>query len=193
MTLSFTIVHRSFSGGDAPTTPLQSINIIWTYNIPNNYNNLFELVNADEFQTLVNGYSPIAGLDCNSVTFLSDVFNCRVIENLANASSTFTLNGSGINTPSQPFLLTSNISTPDEFTLQIPAVQYLASNSSTDAYEYFELTDVNTVISSTTSSKRTSGSSCPPRTASRRSRRPLTWRTSTTTSRPTSSTNSLSH
>ena len=153
LTLSFTIVHRSFSGGDAPTTPLQSINIIWTYNIPNNYNNLFELVNADEFQTLVNGYSPIAGLDCNSVTFLSDVFNCRVIENLANASSTFTLNGSGINTPSQPFLLTSNISTPDEFTLQIPAVQYLASNSSTDAYEYFELTDVNTVISSTTSSK----------------------------------------
>ena len=32
LTLSFTIVHRSFSGGDAPTTPLQSINIIWTYN-----------------------------------------------------------------------------------------------------------------------------------------------------------------
>ena len=153
LTLSFTIVHRTFSGGNAPTTPLQSINIIWSYNIPNNYNNLFELVNDSDFQTLVNGYSPIAGLDCNSVTFLSDVFNCRVIENLANASSTFALNGSGITSTQQPFLLTSDISTPDEFTLQIPAVQYLASNSSTDAYEYFELTNVDTAISATASSK----------------------------------------
>lgn len=153
LTMSFTIVHRSFSGGAAPTTPLQSINIIWSYNIPNNYNNLFELVNASEFQALVNTYSPISGLDCNSVTTLSDVFNCRVIENLAEASSTFQLNNSGITTLPQPFLLTSNISTPNEFTLQIPAVQYLSSGSSTDAYEYFELTSVDTLISSTTSSK----------------------------------------
>ena len=87
------------------------------------------------------------------MTFLSDVFNCRVIENLANASSTFALNGSGITSTQQPFLLTSDISTPDEFTLQIPAVQYLASNSSTDAYEYFELTNVDTAISATASSK----------------------------------------
>lgn len=151
--LDFTIVHQSFSGSAAPTTPLQSINIIWTYNIPNNYNNLFELVNDSPFQALVNVYSPVSGLDCNSVTSLSDVFNCRVIQNLSNASSTFELNNSGITTLPQSFLLTSNISTPHEFTLQIPAVQYLSSSSSTDAYEYFELTAVNTEISSTTSSK----------------------------------------
>ena len=151
--LDFTIVHRSFSGSAAPTTPLQSINIIWTYNIPNNYNNLFELVNDSPFQALVNTYSPISGLNCNSVTSLSDVFNCRVIQNLDNASSTFELNNSGITTLPQSFLLTSNISTPHEFTLQIPAVQYLSSDSSTDAYEYFEITDVNTLVSSTTSSK----------------------------------------
>lgn len=154
-TLSFNVAHSSFSGSAAPTTPLQSFNVFWTYNIPNNYNNLFELVNSAEFQAAINnsGTYPISSLDCGSSNLLSDVFNCQVIQTLASTSSSFQFNSSGVTTLPQSFLLTSNISVPDEFTLQIPAVQYLSSTSSTDAYEYFKVTEVDVVISSTVTSK----------------------------------------
>jgi hypothetical protein len=137
ITIDFALTHSTFSGSTPyPTQTNNSVNVSFTYYLPQDFASVFDMVSDPSFQdaigTLTN-VQPMANA-CNGTT-LSDAFNCAMNQNL----DTYIKYTSGINTAN---LLVSAVNTVgDIISFQFPAVAYVDNTTSPTytAYEYMEI------------------------------------------------------
>jgi len=143
--IDFSLSHSTFTGSTPfPTQTNSSINITFTYYLPNTFASVFDMVNDISFQDaigLVTNVQPMPS-SCNGTT-LSDAFNCAMSQNL-NSYVKYT---SGINTAN---LLVSALGTfgSNVISFQFPAVSYVNSTVSPTytAYEYMKINSADVVF-----------------------------------------------
>jgi hypothetical protein len=122
ITIDFSLSHFSFSGSTpAPTQTNASVEVSFTYYLPNNFATVFDMVSDTSFQDAIGTLANIQTMPnaCLGVT-LSDVFNCAMSQNL----DTYIKYTSGINSAN---LLVSATNTfgSDIISFQFPAVAYV--------------------------------------------------------------------
>jgi len=141
----FTVSHQGFSGSGQASTPITvnhpTFTISFVFNLPQDYNSIYEMVNSPEFQAqlgsnLSASFQPVA--NCSSGSTFTDVYNCSIT-----APSGYTLVTTGITDGSQGVFLSSEQANVDEFSVQILAAQY--NNTATSNNQYFEYFSVSNV------------------------------------------------
>lgn len=157
--IAFTITHSQFtntaSPGDIPTDTTTSEVVSFFYQLPQDFATLSDLVASQDFQDRVGTPSTIEPVStaCNGTTF-TDNFNCVIPETLTGDSApvvTWTKNGSGITATGQGIAVSAS---GDDLIFQILSMEYVdnVGAPSYRAYEYYEVSDVNALLTSSSSS-----------------------------------------
>jgi len=141
----FTVSHQGFSGSGQSVDPITvnhpTFTISFVFNLPQDYNSVYEMVNSPEFQSqlgsnLSASFQPV-GSCANGSTF-TDVYNCSII-----SPSGYSLVTTGITNGSQGVFLSSDQANVDEFSVQVLAAQYNNTAASNNQYfEYFKVSNV---------------------------------------------------
>ena len=152
----FTVSHKGFSGAGQAVTPITvqhpSFTISFTFNLPQDYNNVFEMVESPEFQAqlgsnLGGSFQPVG--NCSSGSTFTDIYNCSITP-----PAGYTLINTGVTSGGQGVFLTSDINTPQQFQVQILAAQYNNTSSANNQYfEYFDVSNVTFTYQSESSNK----------------------------------------
>ena len=141
----FTVSHQGFSGSGQASTPITidhpTFNISFVFNLPQDYNSIFQMVNSAEFiaqlgSNLGGSFQPVS--NCSSGSTFTDIYNCSMLP-----PSGYSLINTGVTAGSQGVFLSSDSNTPDIFSVQILAAQY--NNTSTSNNQYFEYFNVSNV------------------------------------------------
>ena len=97
ITFDFTIAHEQFEGPLSPDVSTGDIDLSFSFQLPRDYANAYELANSDEFKNSVGNnsprnilpiYDPTPSNDtsCDGYTF-TDIFNCSIPNTLADAAT----------------------------------------------------------------------------------------------------------
>ena len=151
---SFTVSHKGFSGsgwGTSSSNPQHpSFSLSFTFNLAQDYNSIFEMVNSPEFQNQIGVTNFQSVSNCSSGSTFTDTYNCAI-----SAPGGYTLASTGITSGNQGFLIGSSATAPNVFSLQLMAAQYTnTSTASNQNFEYFKIS--NSVYSFQTESSNKS-------------------------------------
>jgi len=147
LTIDASFVHSSFSG-NTPTETSGSVDVQFSYVLPQDFNSVYELASSVDFQEKVgiaSNIKPVFNVDplietsCDGNTF-TDVINCAV-PNILDSSqpTTWTKYESGTSAANQPISLIT-VPSLDSIGFQLPAIRRV-NNTTTptqSAYEYFQ-------------------------------------------------------
>lgn len=152
----FTVSHQGFSGAGQGVTPITvqhpTFTISFTFNLPQSYNNVFEMVESPEFKAqlgsnLGGSFQPVG--NCSNGSTFTDIYNCAITP-----PAGYTLVNTGVTAGGQGVFLSSDPINEDEFSVQILAAQYNNTSSSNNQYfEYFEVSNVTFTYQSESSNK----------------------------------------
>lgn len=153
----FTVSHKGFSGsGQSGAYPITvqhpTFTISFTFNLPQSYNSIFEMVESPEFKAqlgsnLGGSFQPVG--NCSNGSTFTDIYNCSIV-----APSGYTLVNTGVTAGGQGVFLSSDSINEDEFSVQILAAQYNNTSSPNNQYfEYFEVSNVTFTYQSESSNK----------------------------------------
>lgn len=137
LSIDFTFRHAAFSGGASPSSTTSNITLSLFFELPRDYNSVFEMITSVEFQDRVGttlNIQPVTGTPCDGTTF-TDAFNCAIPSQLDN----YTKTASGISSLGYPIgLITTSGSSI--FSIQLLAMQFVDSVASPaiTAYEYYK-------------------------------------------------------
>jgi hypothetical protein len=145
ITIDFSLAHFSFSGSaPSPTQTNASVEVSFTYYLPNDFATVFDMVSDTSFQDAIGTLANVQTMAnaCLGLT-LSDAFNCAMSQNL----DTYIKYTSGINTAN---LLVSATNTfgSDIISFQFPAVAYVNNlvSPTYTAYEYMKISSAEAVF-----------------------------------------------
>jgi hypothetical protein len=145
ITIDFSLSHFSFSGSaPSPTQTNASVEVSFTYYLPNDFATVFDMVSDTSFQDAIGTLANVQTMAnaCLGLT-LSDAFNCAMSQNL----DTYIKYTSGINTAN---LLVSATNTfgSDIISFQFPAVAYVNNlvSPTYTAYEYMKISSAEAVF-----------------------------------------------
>ena len=147
LTIDASFVHSSFSG-NTPTETSGSVDVQFSYVLPQDFNSVYELASSVDFQEKVgvaSNIKPVFNVDplietsCDGNTF-TDVINCAVPNILDSGQpTTWTKYESGTSAANQPISLIT-VPSLDSIGFQLPAIRRV-NNTTTptqSAYEYFQ-------------------------------------------------------
>jgi hypothetical protein len=145
ITIDFSLSHFSFTGSaPSPTQTNASVEVSFTYYLPNDFATVFDMVSDTSFQDAIGTLANVQTMAnaCLGLT-LSDAFNCAMSQNL----DTYIKYTSGINTAN---LLVSATNTfgSDIISFQFPAVAYVNNlvSPTYTAYEYMKISSAEAVF-----------------------------------------------
>ena len=148
LTIDATIEHSAFSG-NTPTETSGSLDIQFSYVLPQDFNNAYELATSVDFQEkigIASNIKPIFNIDplvetsCDGVTF-TDNINCAIPNVLDGGSPTsWTKYESGISAVNQPLQIIASPSSPNEISIGLIAMRRVDNTTTPtqSAYEYFK-------------------------------------------------------
>jgi len=143
LSLNLTLSHSQFSGtSTAPTETTSNVNINWLYILPEDFTNMFQLTNSNDFKEkvgLVSNIQTVAN-SCNGAT-LTDLVNCGLPGTLGVYAKT----ASGITNLGQGVLLEGNNAITGKLSFQPIAMQYV--NGSDIQFEYYKISNVSIIYS----------------------------------------------
>jgi hypothetical protein len=148
---SFTVSSQGFSGtwsGSGIAHPTFTISFV--FNLPQSYNNIFEMVNSAEFiaqlgSNLGGSFQPVG--NCSSGSTFTDVYNCSIT-----APSGYSLVNTGVTSGSQGVFLSSDVNNNQQFKIQILAAQY-TSGTDNQNFEYFSVSNLSFSFQTESSNK----------------------------------------
>ena len=137
LSIDFTFNHAAFSGGTSPSSTTSNITLSLFFELPRDYNSVFEMVTSVEFQDRVGttlNIQPVSGAPCDGTTF-TDLFNCSIPTQLNN----YTKTASGIYALGYPVGIIAS-SGSSIFSIQLLAMQFIDSVASpaVTVYEYYK-------------------------------------------------------
>jgi hypothetical protein len=143
LSIDFTFSHAAFSGGTYPTDTTSNVSASLVFQLPRDYNSVFDMVTSVEFQdrtgtalNILPVYDPLGPLTpCDGTTF-TDVFNCQI----PNQLDTYIKFASGISGQGQPISVTAT-SGSDIITLQLLAMRFVDDlvAPTVNVYEYYKI------------------------------------------------------
>jgi hypothetical protein len=148
---SFTVSSQGFSGtwsGSSIAHPTFTASFV--FNLPQSYNNIFEMVNSAEFiaqlgSNLGGSFQPVG--NCSSGSTFTDIYNCAITP-----PAEYSLVNTGVTAGSQGVFLSSDINNNEEFKIQILAAQY-ALGTDNQNFEYFSVSNVSFSFQTESSNK----------------------------------------
>jgi len=151
-TMSFNLLHESFSGYPSYNTPPAPLNEFvqdYIFTLRRDYSSVYDLATSDEFVNSISNHQPYAL--CSDGTSLTDQFNCSMVAKGIYPPFTTPWEDidSGITAVDQGFKITSTIGS-NILEIQVPAVKFRNEDPANPgtyfyAYEYF----INSAFSST--------------------------------------------
>ncbi len=143
--LTITFKHKLFTAPGAvptPKTPLTTITL--TYTLPQDFTSVFEMAQSASFQNAIGTTTNIQPVptSCNGAT-LTDFQNCNLPTNLGS----YTKVASGIANAGDPIAIDTS-ATSNVVGLQLVAMLYEDTSLAVQAYEYYEITELNLNYSS---------------------------------------------
>ncbi len=148
LNIDATIEHSAFTD-NTPTETSGSVDVQFSYVLPQDFNNAYELATSLDFQEkigIATNIKPVFNIDpaietsCDGVTF-TDSVNCAIPNILDGGSPTsWTKYESGISAPNQPLRIGASPSYPNQISIRLVAMRRV-NNTTTptqSAYEYFK-------------------------------------------------------
>jgi hypothetical protein len=153
ISIAFTFNHESFTGdAPLPTEETGSISLSFTFILPQDYVDVYQMVSSAEFQNAVGtasnikpvfSYVPGDDTSCDGLTF-TDQVNCAIPNTLAtaNAFGSVTKFASGVNAIDQPLQVQS---AGNVISFKLIAMQFVDDTASLSqyVYEYYKFVAVN--------------------------------------------------
>lgn len=143
LSIDLTFSHAAFSGGAYPTDTTSNIGISLVFQLPRDYNSVYDMVTSVEFQDRVGTtlnilpvYDPLSPLTpCDGVTF-TDSFNCQIPSQL----DTYIKFASGISSQGQPISVIAT-SGSDVISIQLLAMRFVDDlvAPTINVYEYYRI------------------------------------------------------
>lgn len=163
LNIDATIEHSAFSG-NTPTETSGSLEVQFSYVLPQDFNNAYELAISEDFQEkigIASNIKPVFNIDpaietsCDGVTF-TDSVNCAIPNILDGGSPTsWTKYESGISAPNQPLRIGASPGYPTQITIRLVAMRRV-NNTTTptqSAYEYFKWSSAEVTYQSISNTK----------------------------------------
>ena len=156
--INFTFEHYSFdpTAGE-PTTITNNININFVFDLPGNYNSVYDMVFSNDFKQAIGTvanikpvYAASGETSCDGFT-LTDNINCLISTTLDLPSTgTVTKFQSGITAANQPIKIIDNDPGVNKLKLQMPAMRFVADPTApvSGYYEYYKVISVESVYTS---------------------------------------------
>jgi len=150
LSVVFNITGAFINGDDGTATKNTTTNRVeFIYNLENNYLNVYELVNSQEFRDAVTSDPLTPITDCGSAnqgTTWTDILVCTLANTPPiDTSFNWVADEYGITSIGQGIQIQSNIAEPNKFTLVLPAIRFTDSGSF--IYQYYELSSPDSVFS----------------------------------------------
>ena len=155
LAITFTFEHAQWDPTlNQPTTITENIELQFSYNLPENFDSLFELIESQGFKEAIGTTTNILpvyaapGVDtsCDGFT-LTDNFNCFIPNTQTTPAGTVTKFASGIDGPGEPIKIVGNTPSSTSLNLQLPAMRYVTDPASPpgaeDFYEYYKIISTN--------------------------------------------------
>ena len=147
LSVELIISHADFSGDVTPTGTTDSVNLNFSFFLPQDYTSVYEMATSVQFQNAVGTSLPLGNIQtvfpfnsCTGITFTDDV-NCQLPATLPSTSGTLTKYKSGISAGGQAIEV---IATPgsDVIGFKIIAMRYVDNTTTptVNAYEYYSYT-----------------------------------------------------
>lgn len=141
------LAHAQYSGADSSGFDVDDQNdpftISFDFYLQQDYDSAYNMVYGSAFQSqagtsAAGGYLPIS--ECANGVTLADRFNCVLVP-----PAGWSKISSGITNEGQGVRIVSDLSTPNQFSIQFMGVRYQSLDTPTEnaAYEYFRVIDAN--------------------------------------------------
>ncbi len=163
LNIDATIEHSAFTD-NTPTETSGSVDVQFSYVLPQDFNNAYELATSLDFQEkigIATNIKPVFNIDpaietsCDGVTF-TDSVNCAIPNILDGGSPTsWTKYESGISAPNQPLRIGASPSYPNQISIRLVAMRRV-NNTTTptqSAYEYFKWSSAEVTYQSISNTK----------------------------------------
>ncbi len=163
LNIDATIEHSAFTD-NTPTETSGSVDVQFSYVLPQDFNNAYELATSLDFQEkigIASNIKPVFNIDpaietsCDGVTF-TDSVNCAIPNILDGGSPTsWTKYESGISAPNQPLRIGASPGYPNQISIRLVAMRRV-NNTTTptqSAYEYFKWSSAEVTYQSISNTK----------------------------------------
>ena len=150
LNIAIRVTHALFTGSTpVPTEQTQSVQIDWSFTLPNSYASVYEMATSNEFIEAVGIASnikpvydsnPLTPTSCDGAT-LTDIFNCA-LPNTLNGLTPVTKYASGISAGGQGFTIVTSPSS-DVIGFQVLAMNYVGDVNNPTAFSVYEYYNVS--------------------------------------------------
>ena len=163
LNIDATIEHSAFTD-NTPTETSGSVDIQFSYVLPQDFNNAYELASSVDFQEkigIASNIKPVFNIDpaiqtsCDGVTF-TDSVNCAIPNILDGGSPTsWTKYESGISAANQPLRIGASPGYPNQISIRLIAMRRVDNTTTPtqSAYEYFKWSSAEVTYQSISNTK----------------------------------------